>query len=169
MHSIPARKSYTHQNSSTTSSQCKGSTQSTKQPTHYYTLHHGIRHSVITATRDSVTCQPETCSSQQYPPRECHLSPSAIWGHHLNHAWQTVIKHTASYTNTSQDMPVANVFTCKLVGGGTGTNIYCKTSPLALLSWCPPITLKMMQSLHGVVSTHTKRKVACLLMYTACA
>jgi len=82
---------------------------------HYYTLHHGIWHSVITATRDSVTCQPETCSSQQYPSKECHHSPSAIWSHHLNHAWQIVIKHTASYTITSQDMPAANVFTSKLV------------------------------------------------------
>ena len=99
VHSIPARKSYTHQNSRTISSQCK---RSAKQPTHYYTLHHGIWH----FSNWAVPRHPETCLFQQYPPRErppplsfCNLgSPSqpclanskqthCLLQHHIQHAW----------------------------------------------------------------------------------
>jgi len=150
-------KSYTHQNSSTISSQCKGST---KQPTHYYTLHHGILHSVIKATR-AVTCHPETCLFQQYPPRErtsplsfCNLGP-----HHLNHAWQIVSKHTVS--NTTSDMLASTV-----LYKWTGTNIYCETSSLAL-SWCPLINTKNDAIFKWSCVYTTHKKVACLLISSA--
>jgi len=43
------------------------------------------------------------------PEKDHHHSPSAIWGHHLNHAWQIVSKHTA-FSNTTSNMLGAMVF-----------------------------------------------------------
>jgi hypothetical protein len=100
------------------------------------------------------------------PEKECHLSfrnlgpPSQPC---LANSNQT---HCLSYTNRSQTCLQQMFLQANWYQKKTGTNIYCKTSSLAFLSWCPPITIKMMQSLHGVVSTHTKSKVAWLLMST---
>lgn len=165
MHSIPAQKSYTHQNSSTTSSECKGSTQSTKQPTLYYTLHHGIWHSVITATRDSFTCQPETCSSQQYPSRE-RTSPLSF--RNLGPPSQPCLANS-NQTHCLLHQHITGYACSKCFYKQTGTSIYCKTSSLAFLSWCPPVTLKMMQSLHGVVYTHKKKGCLPFNVHSACA
>jgi hypothetical protein len=148
-HSIPAQKSYTHQNSSSISSKCKGLTQS-NQPTLYYTLHHGIWHSIIKSHQSSylstwntllsaifsqskvTTLLPQSGATTQpclANSKQTHCLPQYIAGHACSNCFYMWI----------------------------GTNIYCKTSSLAF-SWYPLLTLKMIQSLNGVVSIHTKER-----------